>query len=360
VEIDAAALQAQIPEALAALEEDMMDRALAKAQAQLQAAASTDIEAAVAAAREEERERFERGIVEALQGLREEVRAELREEAEATGAGAVLATVAQLLRPYLPEAPQDHVAAALQAQRAEIAGLREQAEAYRGIAREAGYQLLAERLVADHPHAAMARELLADAGLLEDEAEVRARVRGVLRQLEALPPPPNPLAEATRRWEGERKRLLAETQELHERLAEKQMQLKLAVEGGEGLEARARGAEQRVATLQRDLAEAQAAADLAAYKAEQVAGLTNGRELIGLLEGVASTDEVDRLVRQRGRTTMGDGQLERMRAQLTRAQVRPSTLEEEAVAPRRAGPAGVGDLVELGLDPEMMRQLSGL
>jgi hypothetical protein len=57
---------------------------------------------------------------------------------------------------------------------------------------------------------------------------------------------------------------------------------------------------------------------------------------------------------------MGDGQLERMRAQLTRAQVRPSTLEEEAVAPRRAGPAGVGDLVELGLDPEMMRQLSGL
>lgn len=354
------ALQAQIPEALAALEEGLMERALAKAQAALQAAASTDVEAAVAAAREEERERFERGLIEALQGLRAEVRAELREEAEADGAGAVLATVAQLLRPYLPAVPEDHVAAALQAQRTEIAGLREQAEAYRGVAREAGFQLLAERLVGTHPHAAMARELLADAGLLEDEAEVRTRVRGVLRQLEKLPLAPNPLAEATRRWEGERKRLLAEAQELHERLAEKQMQLKLAVEGGEGLEARARGSEQRVATLQRDLAEARAAADLAAYKAESVAGLTNGRELMGLLEGVASIDEVDRLVRQRGRTTMGDGQLERMRAQLTRGQGRPATLEEETVAPRGAGTAGAGDLADFGLDPATMRQLSGL
>jgi len=354
------ALQAQIPEALAALEEGLMERALAKAQATLQAAASTDVEAAVAAAREEERERFEHGLIEALQGLRAEVRAELREEAEADGAGAVMATVAQLLRPYLPTVPEDHVAAALQAQRAEITGLREQAEAYRGVAREAGYQLLAERLVAGHPHAAMARELLADAGLLEDEAEVRTRVRGVLRQLEVLPPALNPLAEATRRWEGERKRLFAESKELHGRLAEKQMQLKLAVEGGEGLEARARGSEQRVATLQRDLAEARATADLAAYKAESVAGLTNGRELIGLLEGVASTDEVDRLVRQRGRTTMGDGQLERMRAQLTRSQARPATLEEEAVAPRGAGTAGAGDLADFGLDPAMMRQLSGL
>jgi hypothetical protein len=355
------ALRAQIPEALVALEEDMMGRALAKAQAALAAAATTDVQAAVAAAREEERERFERGLVEALQGLREEVRAELHEAAAADGAAAVLSQVAALLRPYLPEAPADHVAEALAAQRDEIAGARAQVAEWRDLAREAGYQLLAERLIAEHPHAEMARELLSDAGLLEDEGAVRARVRGVLAQLEALPPPPNPMAEAAGRWRGERERFLNETKDLHGRLAEKSVQLRQAVESAEGLEARAIEAERRVAALQQGLAEARATADLAAYKAESVVGLTNGHALLALLEGVEHKADVDRLVRERGRTTMGDGQLERMRAQTQRAQGQAAPLQEDrAVAPRGAGSAGSGDLAYLGLDADEARALAGL
>ena len=359
--IDMEGLREEIPEVFAAIEEGLMDRAMVKAQEQIQAAASKDVVAAVAVARDEERERFGRGLVEALQGLHEEVKQELREEAAADGSAAVLSQVSQLLRPYLPEAPADHVAEALAAQQDEIAALREQAGEWRALAREAGYQLLAERLVVEHPHAEMARELLSDAGLLESEDAVRARVGGVLQQLEALPQPPNPVAEATGKWRGERERLLTEAQEIHSRLAEKSVQLRQAVEGAERLEARATEAERRVAALQQDLSEARAAADLAAYKAESVVGQVNGRALLQLLEGADSKADVDRLVRERGRTTMGDGQLERMRAQTQRAQGQAAMLHaERAVAPRGAGSAGIGDLAYLGLDADEARALAGL
>jgi hypothetical protein len=366
---DLEGLRAQMPEAFAALEEslraDLVDRALDGARAKLAAASATMVAEAVAAAREEERERFERGLIGALQGVHAqvaaEVRAELQEQAAAQvpedSAAAVLGHVAALLRPYLPEAPADHVAEALAAADAQLAALTEQAGTYRALAQEAGLQLLAERLVADAPQARLARQLVADAGTLADADAVRARAGAVLEHLATLPTPPDAGAAAARQAAADRKALRAEIEALHGQVAEQTVQLRKAVELSEALDARARGAEQQAAALQEQLTQAKKAGRLAAYKAEAVSGLVNGRELLSLLEGVDDAATVDRLVEQRGRRTMGDGDLERMRASLTRGHLAPATLEEASAEGHRQRSTAPDDL---GFDMADVQQLAGL
>lgn len=340
----------------------------------VKAAPQGDIESRL---RAELSERFERTVAESMISLREDVAAQLRAEYEAdphiAAAKVTLTQIAEMLADYHVGPDERATRDAIKAKDLEIADRDAKLAEALETAQRATFLLHVERKITGHHMAESIRELFKGVPIASIE-DADTRLGTILGQ---LPPPPQPVAEdseALSALREENARLSTRAANLEERMADLNDRLKEAKQIGEKLDARRQIAEERVQTLEGQLTEATATAEEATalaeevqgkaaldlYKHEKVAGLSNSRELLALMEGIADRAKVDELVARRGTTMVSDAELEQARKAVGRGHVgaRSELNEEEA---RRPGIRGDADPVfdRIGTSLEEASRLAG-
>lgn len=353
------------------------------AEEQAREKATTNAEKAVAEAvrrtREETEARmtetFERRLAEELSGLREGLGEEIREEYAADpkrgGATAILESIAEMVAEFRDDPDERAVHDALKAKDLEIATVTEQRNKAMKLGRKAGYKLRIEQRIGSHPMAATIRKLL-PFNPEENRDDLDARLDTILTDL------PESVEEGRssnvnddeyEALESENASLKEEAVGLRAENEELARKLRKAVSIGEKLDRRANDAlaraEEAEETAENALEEAELAksgsksAKIEAYKVSAVAGMSNGRQLLSLLEGVEDAKEVDRMVAKYRRAEMSDAELEGMRRNLRHgAPDAARSLEEEA--------SGVDSVVDelagslMGVPMSEMQQLAGI
>lgn len=301
-------------------------------------------------------EAHEQNVVAAILDLKEDLRAELREEYESdpalAGAKATLAQIAEMLADY-HVAPDERVTRdALKAKDVEIADINTKLAEAVSTAQRATYRLHVERKISGHPMAESIRKLFKGVEI-QSEDDADERLDTILAEL--------PKPQATEQVDSEqlialreeKARLSTRVASLEERADDLVERLKEAKLIGEKLDARRQDAEERVRELEEALETAQAAAttatkiaedvqsktSLEVYKHEKVAGLTNSRELLALMEGLTDRAKVDELVERRGTKVVSDAALEAARRSIGRGHVGADSelLAEDGAKRRRPG-----------------------
>lgn len=283
-------------------------------------------------------ERFEKQLLSSLLEMRREVDAELREEfsndPSLGGAKAMLASIAEMVGAYRSTPSEKAVADALKAKELEVSeALAEKDRALKEGA-AATHMLVIEKKIGKHPMADSIRKLLSgrvfeseaaaleavdtviselpDAGevITKEEAKYReenAELRGNKTLLESKVAELNDkLLKAATLTERIDEQRISKVEEAQNRVAELEEKLETVVSESQKIVEEAQAQLSEARKLQED-------AEIRAYKLEKVAGIVNGGELLGLMEGVSDRTVVDKLVMNRGLNTMSDPGLERAR-----------------------------------------------
>ncbi|MDD5510972.1 MAG: hypothetical protein PHI12_09180 [Dehalococcoidales bacterium] len=282
-------------------------------------------------------ENFERKLKDALveqrEGLERQLREEIGSDPEIGGAKAVLAAIADLVSEYRTDLSDAVVRDAMKAKELEVAEAVEQRDKALSMAKMAAHGLHIERAISGHPMAESIRKLMlnrtfenvkdvqvaldailedlpaADDVVSKDEARVReenAELRGKIALLESkVDELEGRVLKASKLAERIDEQRIAEVKEANEKIAEVEDLLEEA-------QAKAEKAEERIRTIQESSNRRVEEAKLQAYKLEKVAGLPNGRELLGLMENVQDRSVVDELVEKRGVRRMADESLNQM------------------------------------------------
>ena len=301
-------------------------------------------------------EAFEKRLVGAIASVREELSKELREELsndpEVGAAKTVLAQVAEMVGAYRVNPDEAAVRDALKSKDLEVAERTEERDEAVSKARKAALAYHVERKIGSHPSADVIRKLLKGASF-ETTEEIDEKIEAILADLPK--PEEGQVSEEEARYREENAELKGSISLLEDRVDQLTEKLRKAGElatridgqrvaaerDAEGLieareaaerelqEAKAE-MEQRVRAAEELAEEVKREREIEIYKREKVAGLTNGRELLGLMEGIDSEAVVDRLVEQRGERGMRDSELERMREELARGR---SAYDDSKLAP---------------------------
>ena len=320
--------------------------------------------------RAEMSEKLERSMADALLYVREDVSKQLREEFEAdpaiAGAKGTLVAIAEMIAEYHVAPDERATRDALKAKDVELADRDAKLAEALDTAKRATFALHVERKIGGHHMAESIRKLFKGVTLSSIE-DVDSRLETILSELPKAPEKPVAEAEDLIALREENARLATRAANLEERMTDLNDRLKDAKVIGEKLDARRQDAEERVQKLEAKLTEsvrdaanahslaedAQAKADLTVYKHDKVAGLTNGRALLALMEGVADRAKVDELVAERGTTMVSDAELQKVRAAAARGHVgsRSELNEDEALRPSAQGDADpVFDRIGTSLD----------
>jgi len=299
-------------------------------------------------------EGFEKNVAESILSMKEEVADQLREQflndPNIAGAKTTLIQIAEMLAEYHITPDEKATRDALKAKDVEIADGESKLSEAVSTASKATFMLHVERKIGGHPMAESIRKLFKGV-TIESIEDADDRLKTILAELPEVKESKEDAEEMIALRE-ENAKLSTRAVSLEERSTDLADRLKEAKRIGEKLDARRIDAEEQVQAQTKKLEEAQAVADeakklvedtqaeaeLKVYKHEKVAGLTNSRELLVLLEGVADRAKVDELVAKRGTTMVSDAALEEARKRVGRGHVgAASELNEED---RRGRPVG--------------------
>ena len=346
---------ADFPEVAKQIQED----AVAKAKDKVAAGVDAAVEAEAKRVRDEMTETFEGRLAAVLVEAREDLGKQLREEFAADpGVGAAKATLAQIAEMVgaFRQIPDEKaVRDAMKAKEMEVAERTKERDEAIENAQQATLLLAVEKQIGGHPMAESIRGLLAGVKL-ESSADVEAKLAAIMEHLPQQEPGPS---EAEAQLREENATLRGEVSLLQEKAGSLDERLKRAVELAQKVNTQLKMAEDRVMEAEgqvESLQEEKDAAELEAYKAKRVAGLVNGQSVLGLLEGVTSETEVDKVVARHGSTEISDRELREMRQRHQRGSGDARELDEDLKRPSRSR---ADDVDEFGVSFDLMRQLSG-
>ena len=346
---------AEFPDVAKQLQEDAVSNAKDKVTAGVDAA----VEAEAKRVRTEMTEAFEGRLATVLVEAREDLGKQLREEFAADpGVGAAKATLAQIAEmvgAFRQSPDEKAVRDALKAKDLEVAERTKERDEAIEQSQQATLLLAVEKQIGGHPMAEAIRGLLAGVKL-ESAADVEAKLAAIMEHLPQHDAGPTEVEVQLRE---ENATLRGEVSLLQEKAGSLDDKLKRAVELSQRVnealkeaESRAEEAESKTESLQ----EERDAAVLDAYKATKVAGLVNGRNVLGLLEGVTSEADVDKVVARHGSTEISDRELREMRQRHQRGQGDARDLSENLERPNRSR----GEVDEFGVSYDEMRKLAGI
>jgi len=284
-------------------------------------------------------EKFERQLRDAMVELREEVSAELREEfeddPEVAGAKGVLQAISDMVSAYRGDTDPQAVKDAIKAAELSVSEANTERDKAQKLAQKAAYMLHIEKQIGKHPMAESLRKMLQkqdfdskgeveeavktalaeapNADSVVDENEVKLReenmeLRGKIALLESkveeLRDKSLKAAKLSERIEQQR---IQEAEEATAQMSFLEDQISRLSEAADRAKSELR--EERDEWSGR-LEES----ELEVYKRDKVVGFTNGRQLLGQLEGISDRTVVDELVESNGTRTMMDPTLQAMRA----------------------------------------------
>lgn len=305
-------------------------------------------------------EEFERNLRDVLADMREEVvsevREELEEDPEVGGAKGVLAAIAEMVSAYRGDVDQQAVKDAIRASELSVSESNRERDEALEAAKRAAHLLYIERKISKHPMAESIRKSFknrnfddikdvedalntiiselpsADEIVTKEEAKTReenVELRGNIALLESKVEELNvKLRKAVTLGQRIDDQRVKDTSEMSDRISELEKSLEEAIEVAELAKSEANEATENARKLVED-------AELEVYKRDKVVGLTNGRELIGLMESVHDRAGVDELVGKNGLTEVRDPVLQRMRNKLGKGKTGDGVrLEEERDRPK--------------------------
>ena len=326
-------------------------------------------------------ERFERKLKEALLEQRGEVETEIREiyegDPEIAGAKGILAVIAEMVGAYAATPDEQAVRDAMKAKDLEMAEAVAEATKASEIAKRATFALHVERKIGGHPLAETIRNMMkgrefssikeVDETLkavfddlpnkedivTKEEAETRvenADLRGQIALLESKVEEMNVKAKKAVKL-GQRidEQRISELEEATSAIEE--LEAKLAEARADAVTAQSE-ANNSVVVINEELE----AERLKVYKLEKVAGLPNGRELLGLMETVQDRRVVDELVKKSGRQQMRDPLLNQM-IKNQKGKVSDNLILNEEDLDSGPNPS---DVTSMGYDMDEMAALSGI
>ncbi len=354
---------AEFPEIAGKIQED----ARVKAQAEIDATAKEEL-------RREMAEGFEQRLADAITGVRadltESIREEFQSDPEVGGAKGVLAAISEMVSAYNSVPDEDAVRDSLRASELEVSEARQQAKDAEKAALRAQCELVIERNIGEHPMRDAFRNIIEGVEFTSvDDAERKIGImieeapdlsEGYVSDAEAE------LREENAKLKGQISLLSEKTDTLNDKLLKA---VEVGTEASDQLQAARNALEEfdgKLEAMTEERDEALAEADnaekrsrLEAYKVQKVAGLSNGRQLMSVMEGVTSKSAIDTLVEERGVQGIPGGDLEAMRARLSRGQ---AMSERELNESHQAKPSASGrpQVDEFGNNMSEMQRLAGL
>lgn len=339
---------------------------------------TTDAESLREQYRAEMSESFEKNVAESILAMREDLESELREQYEndphIAGAKTTLMQIAEMLADFHVAPDERTTRDALKAKDVDIADREAKLSEAVDTARKATFMLHVERRIGGHHMAESIRKLFkgVDIGSIADADD---RLDTILSELPKAPEVSEQESENMAALREENARLSTRFKALEERTEDLSDRLKEAKVIGEKLDDRRKIAEERVRELEHRVEEAEtkssaaerlaedikSESELAIYKHEKVAGLTNSRELLPLLEGLTDRGKVDELVAKKGTTMVSDAALEKARRSVGRGHVGADSELNEEVSRRGPGAPQSDDPVfdRLGTSLDEASRLAG-
>lgn len=288
--------------------------------------------------RKEMSEAFEKQLAEAIVEVREELKAELTEQYESDpdigAAKAVLSAVAEMVGVYRDTPDEKALRDAMKATDLAVAEAKEEAEVAREDALQAECIAFIEREISGNPMAETVRSLM-KRQRFDSVEDAKERLKSILNDLPDRSDE-DFVSEEEAALREDNAELQGQVSLLEERVAALADKLKKAVDVGMKADTELTDVRSRVEEAEEEAKSAKERADLAedklklqTYKYEKVAGLTNGRKLLSLLEDVSSKDAVDRLVSDKGIQGISDPELRSMRERLQRGSGERQEITEE-------------------------------
>lgn len=326
-------------------------------------------------------ERFERKLKEALLKQRSEVETEIREiyegDPEIAGAKGILAVIAEMVGAYAATPDEQAVRDAMKAKDLEMAEAVAEATKASEIAKRATFALHVERKIGGHPLAETIRNMMKGREFSSIK-EVDETLKAVF---DDLPNKEDIVTKEEAETRVENADLRGQIALLESKVEEMNVKAKKAVKLGQRIDAQRTSeleeANNAIEELETKLAEARAdavaaqseannsvvvineeleAERLKVYKLEKVAGLPNGRELLGLMETVQDRRVVDELVKKSGRQQMRDPLLNQM-IKNQKGKVSDNLILNEEDLDSGPNPS---DVTSMGYDMDEMAALSGI
>jgi hypothetical protein len=324
-------------------------------------------------------ELFERKLKDALVGIKEDVTEQIKEEysndPEIGGAKGVLAAIAEMVSAYTQVPTEDSVRDALKASELAVSEANEEKEKYVQLAKKTAYALNLERKISGHAMAESIRKLFE--GKEFDSLEImNEAISSVLKDMHSdvvVPAKEAQLMEENAKLKGEVTLLESKVDELKEKveravkLGERvETQRIEAVEEADSEIERLNGLleeatvglaneKSKAKKIQEDAEQSIKNAESKVYKLEKVAGFTNGRKMLELMESITDSKVVDKMVDGLGVKKMQDPMLESVRSRNLKGKVSNDNMVFEDYSSE-----DVGTLDELGNDMDEMARLVGI
>lgn len=350
----AATLESEFPELVNELAEGIRSDVTDKAKNDAEEAVRVALESHTDSVRSELSERFERQLAESLVSTREDIGNSLREEYQndpaVAGATGLLRQIASMVEDFKADTDEDAVKDALKAKDLEISGLQDHIAKVESLAKDAGYRLYIERQIASHPLSETIRSVMGDMAKIDSLDDVKSRLKQVMSDLSDVTKAEEDAVETAHAEEieiltKENSSLEEKNTSLESRIDSIERKLKRAVEIGESMERRANEADK--------LAEE---AELKAYRASSVVGLTNAHSLLSLIEDVEDRDAIDRIVSSQGSHKMSSKSLEEARTRLRRGS---SNLEGDRLDESNSGVTPASSVMN-GMSMDHWQTLAGI
>lgn len=328
-------------------------------------------------------ENFERKLKDALLAQRDEISAELREgyerDPEVAGAKGILSAIAEMVGAYVATPDEEIVRDAMKAKDLEVAEALAREEKATEVAKKATFALHIERKIGTHPMAGSIRKVMKG----RDFESIKSVDEAIKAVIADLPDADDLVTKEEAQTRVENAELRGQITLLEGKVDELNARVRKAGVMGQRIDEQriheVEEAKSVIEDLEKQLAEARADAvaasseaehavsesreelereKLKVYKLEKVAGLPNGRKLLGLMEQVQDRRVVDELVRKQGVQKMQDPMLDKMRNS-RKGLISPndSVLNEEDLLESSPNPS---DVAELGYDMDEMSILSGI
>ena len=314
---------------------------------------------------------FERNLRDALVGMRDEIESEIREELgsdpDVGGAKSVLSAIADMVAVYRGDPDESAAKDAIRAAELKVSEAEQERDEAISVGKTAAHRLYVEREIGKHPMAKSIRGHFdkRDFESLDD-------VRGALKIfLSELPDAEDIVTKEEVGFREENLKLKGNITLLEGKVEKLKDKVQKAVKLGERIEqqriSEAEEAGEAILNLKEkvrefaskeeafeDLIEAK---EFEIYKRDKVAGFTNGRELLGLMESVHDRAGVDDTVGEKGLRVVSDPGLQRMRESLGKGKTGSGMrIEEEQVDRGNA----VAQVDELGNDMSKLAALAGI
>lgn len=357
VEFGNPSIEDEFPE----LAEDIRAKEREAAKREAEAALESMIAANENKIRSEMREAFERHLAESIVGIRESVAESIREEfsndPQVAGSRAILTKIASMVSTYGGVNEDKALRDAIREKDLEISTIKESFEKLKKLAHHASLALAVEQRIGSHPKADRIRKLVGDVSAYESHDELDERLNDLISEYDDFASEQRAYEES--KAEATIQGLVERIDSLEEALETAKVEIESV--GDENAKMKRKLSEAvHLAEQYRTEAESAAAlaesAQLSAYKAKRVSGLTNAPKLLQILESVDSEEAVDKIVSAQGSREISSGDLQGLREKLKRG--RPSMneqLQESNESPNLSRDPMFG-----GLSANQMLELSGV